>query len=234
MQNNEGLSPIRIFFHNKWVILCLVIDIILIVILIGIFIWRTTKVSTIKLNIVPADSTISINGDDRYTNGQYNITPGTYNVTIAHDGLEPKTFTIDAPPHHVVSITTFLSDQNHTFNFYKLRSNYNSYLKLTEIASAENNLTTDHDSSAENFIQKFQEDYKTFTTKLPFDYNESTGYGQTLEILKNITLKANYGCRLTLCIQALAAGTNSESFINQLLEEKGFNVEDFEIEYEFF
>ena len=234
MQNNEGLSPIQIFFRNKWVRLSLVIDSILIIVLIGVLIWQNTKVSTLNLNIVPNDSVISINGDSRYQNGQYNVTPGTYNITLTHTDLEPKTFTIDISPHHVASITTFLSDQDHTFNFYKLRSNYSSYLKLTEIASAENNFTTDHDNSAEDFIQRFQESYNTFTTKLPIDYSESTGYGPNLEIQKNITLKANYNCSLTLCIQALAAGTSSKELINQILLDNGFNTEDFQIEYKFY
>lgn len=234
MQDNEGPSPIRLFFRNKWVRLNLVIDVILILVLIGVIAWQNTKVSTINLDIVPADSTISINGDSRYSNGQYNLTPGTYEITLSHDDLEPKTFTIDISPHHVVSITTFLADANHSFDFYKLRTNYTSYLRLAEIASADNNLTTDHDTSAENFIRKFQADQAALAAKLPIDYRESSGYGSDLEIQKNITLKAGYNCQLTLCIQALAAGTDNKEFIDQLLREKEFNTEDFEIEYKFY
>ena len=109
-----------------------------------------------------------------------------------------------------------------------------SYKKLAEIASADNNLTTDHDTSAENFIQEFQDNYHMFTTQLPIEYQESEGYGSNLQILKNITIKANYNCEKTLCIQALVAGTDSKDFVSQLLQEKGFNTEDFEIEYKFY
>lgn len=234
MQNDVILSPVQIFFRNKWVRLFLVVDIILIFALIGVFVWQTTKTSTISFNITPLDSTISINGKNNYSNGQFSITPGTYEITISHDGLESKKLNATIEPKQIFSLSTFLSDKEKTFDFYKLRTNYMSYKKLEEIASSENNITTDHDTSAEQFIQKFQENYSAFSTKLPIDYYESKGYGQTLEILKNITFKAKYDCNNTLCIQALVVGSDSEDYVNKILEEKGFNVEDFEIEYKFY
>ena len=129
---------------------------------------------------------------------------------------------------------SFLKSDNDNFDFYKLKTNYQSYKKLESIASSTNNVTTDHDTSAEDFIRKFQTNYDLLVTQLPIEYHESSGYGFDLEILKNITIKANYNCHATLCIQASAAGTNSKEFINSLLQEKGFKVEDFEIEYKFY
>ncbi|MBR2839989.1 hypothetical protein IKE82_01510 [Candidatus Saccharibacteria bacterium] len=173
MQEQSNLSLIQLFFRNKWVRLCLIFDVILVVVLIFILIWQSTKVSIINFNITPLDATISLNGDSKYENGQYSITPGTYNVSISHEGLETKSFTIDIVPQSVVTISTFLPDTDHTFDYYKLRKNYSSYMKLEEIASAGNNVTTDQDTSAESFIRRFQEDYNAFTTKLPIDYSET-------------------------------------------------------------
>lgn len=234
MQIHSTLSPIQVFFHNKWVRLIIIVDIIALITLIIILIWQTTKVSTINLDVTPLDSRISINGNHNYQNGQYSLTPGSYEITISHDNMTPKTFTVDIAPQTVVSVTTFLSDPDHTYDFYKQRTNYSSYQKLAEIASAENNLTTDHDTSAADFINKFQADYAAFSTKLPIEYRESEGYGSDRSLSKNITLKAKYDCQLTLCIQALVVGTDDKAFINSLLQEKGFNLEDFEIEYKFY
>lgn len=235
MQEGTITSPVQQFFRNKWVRVFLTIDILLIITLIAVSIWQnTTKIATINLDIAPTDSTITINGDNRYRSGQYSITPGTYDISVSHEGLDTKSFTIDISPQHVVSIRTFLKSNNDNFDFYKLKANYMSYKKLESIASSSNNVTTDHDTSAENFIQEFQKDYNLFATQLPIEYHESRGYGSDLEILKNITIKASYDCHATLCIQASAAGTNSKDFINSLLEEKGFKVEDFEIEYKFY
>lgn len=234
MQKHVALSPIQLFFRNKWVRLTLIFDVVLIIVLIAVLIWQTTKVSTVNFDVTPIDSRITINGNNTYQNGQYSLTPGSYEITVSHDQMTPKTFTVHIAPEDIVTVTTFLTDQGNTFDYYKLRANYMSYQKLTEIASAENNLTSDHDASAESFIKTFQKDYQDFSTKLPIDYRETAGYGQTLEISKNITLKAKYDCNLTLCIEALVAGTDSKEFVNSLLKEKGFNVEDFEIEYKFY
>lgn len=234
MQNNVTLSPIRAFFQNKWVRLFLVIDIIILIILTLTLVWQATKVSVINLDIIPSDTAISINGNNSYNNGQYSITPGSYNVTLSHEGLETKTLTVDIPPNHVVSISTFLSDKDKSFDYYKLRKNLDSFNRLKTLASSENNLTTDHDASAETFIQNFQTSYSDFITKLPIEYRESSGYGYTLSIQKNITLEAAYDCNYTLCIRALVVGTDSKDFINNLLREKGINPEDFEIEYKFY
>lgn len=232
MQSNDTLSPVQLFFRNKWVRLFLAFDVLLLLTLIGTIIWHATKVSTISFNIAPIDATISVNGNTDYHNGQYSITPGTYEVTISHEGLQSKSFTVDISPQHVNSITTFLSGED--FDFYELRKNYMSYKKLEEIASAAQNVTTDHDTSAESFIKRFQENYDAFTTKLPIEYHESDGYGQTLEILKNITIAAKYNCELTLCAEAFIVGTDDEDFVQSLMEDKGINVEDFEIEYHFY
>jgi hypothetical protein len=233
MQDDSTLSPLQSFFRNKWVRLCLIFDALLLLVLIGVLIWQSTKVSTIDFDITPLDSAISINGK-QYTNGQYSITPGSYKVTITHEGLEAKTFDINISPQNSVSVSTFLSDEEKTFDFYQQRANYMSYKKLEEIASSNNNITTDHDTSAESFIARFQEDYEAFTTKLPIDYYESKGYGQTLEILKTINILAKDDCKYILCVQALIVGTNDQEFIKSLLKEKGINAEDFEIEYKYY
>ena len=234
MQNDATLSLVQIFFRNKWVRLILIIDVVILLIFIIALAWQTTKTSTINLNIVPFDSTISINGKSGYNNGEYSITPGTYEVAISHDGLESKTLTIDIPPKHVVSVTTFLSDADKTFGYYKLRENLGSFNHLAAIASTDNNITTDQDLSAEQFIRQFQEDYSIFTTKLPIDYQESSGYGQDLTITKNITIEANQNCKSTLCIKALVVGTQDQEYINNILRNNDINPEDYEIEYKFY
>lgn len=234
MQNTNDYSPIQTFLHNKWVRLTLLLNAIILLIVIGLLIWQSTKVSTINLNITPIDSTISINGDQKYQNGQYSITPGTYNVTISHEGLESKNFTVDIAPQSVATISTFLSDADHTFDFYKLKKNYSSYAKLEEIASSANNMTTDQDTSAEAFIKRFQEDYEALTTKLPIDDSETIYDDGFYEIKNSINVIAKNDCVYTLCLQVHTLNGNNEESIKSLIRAKGFNVEDFQIEYIFY
>ncbi len=76
-------SPLKEFFHNKYILAFLAIDIIAIVALVGVFINRSTRISTINFNVVPANATISVDGDKHYKNGQYDIAPGAYKIEIS-------------------------------------------------------------------------------------------------------------------------------------------------------
>ena len=236
MQNTNDYSPIQTFLHNKWVRLTLLLNAIILLIVIGLLIWQSTKVSTINLNITPIDSTISINGDQKYQNGQYSITPGTYNVTISHEGLESKNFTVDIAPQSVATISTFLSDADHTFDFYKLKKNYSSYAKLEEIASSANNMTTDQDTSAETFITNFNEQYKLIKSSLPIRYasyeHDVDGWDSLIEQIIVIQPDKNDSCTKTLCVKALMGLSNNTEQVNTMLTEKNINTEEIEIIYE--
>jgi hypothetical protein len=213
--------------------LILVLDAIAIICIVVALIIDSTKQSIITFNVVPADSQISLNGKSGYSNGSYRLVPGIYNVEISHEGLDTKKFKVDLEKDDISAIITFLH-QGENFDFYTLRDNIGDYLSLAEIASAGYNQTTDQDISAEGFITEFQKNYDLYSAQLPIEYRESEGYGANLSILKNITIRADYDCDVTLCVEALMVGTDSRGFVNSLLQEKGFNVEDFEIEYKIY
>ncbi len=196
---------------------------------------KATETATINFNIVPADATVTINGSGDYKNNgpAYSFLPGTYEVQISHPDLDTKILTINLEPNSNLTVTTFLSKDNN-FYYYTLYGNYGNFYKLASIASAQDNQTTDNDTSAETFISNYQQQYRLYKTELPIEYRESTGFGANLLILKNITIREGYNCAITLCVQALIVGTDSKEFINSLLEEKGFNIEDLEIEYKFY
>lgn len=237
MQYEDGsISLVKAFFAKKWVRLGLVIDVVAILVLIGVLIWQATKVSTITFNIAPVDATISVNGKTGFTNGTYSITPGTYEIKISHDNLESKTFTIDIAPRHAVTLSAFLSDADQTFGFYELKENYASFLKLAEIASADNNTTNDYDTSAEDFIETFQNNYSIWQKKLPVHFTDYQETETGRKLVKDITIKTNYDeeCKKTLCIKALMAFTDDKEFVNQMLKDQGFDLDHYEVVYEIF
>ena len=233
-----SLSPLRAFFKNKWVRIILIIDAIALLIVIGLAIWNATKVSTITFNIAPIDATISVNGNTNYTNGQYAITPGTYEVTISREGLESKTLTVDLTPKHVTTVSAFLVGADNSFNFYELKENYESYKKLESIASKENNITTDSDTSAEEFVGNYQRNLRLYQTALPIDYSDqqeiiragSPWYTTT----RAFTISYNHSdeCTKTLCIKISIEKIDDDNFIQEYLKEKGFDIKLYEVKYE--
>ena len=225
-----SVSPIGSFFRNKWVRLILIVDILAIIGIIAIIIYNLTKNSIINFTIAPIDATITVNGNSSYHNGSYQFHPGTYEVVIYHDGLNSKTFTVELQDNSNAAITTFLSGSDN-FDFYRLKDNYSSYLALERIAAASDNQTTDHDTSAEEFIADFRRNYNLYSTQLPATYSE---YDDNNELVKYISVNKSDKCDVTLCIKALMNSESDRTLADSLLQGKGFNLEDFEIEYKVF
>lgn len=225
-----SLSPVGKFFHSKWVWLIGAIDIVIIIVVIIAVIINARKTNVIDFNVVPSDAQISVNGDTSFANGQYRLPPGEYAVEISHPGLASKTFLVDLEHQDMASITTFLSDDGN-FDYYRLRDHFGDFTALSQIASAGYNQTTDGDTSAEAFINNYEEQYSLYSTELPIEYKKSEGFGRELQILADITIRADNSCNITLCVEALMVGTDSKDLVKALMQEKGFNLEDYEINY---
>ena len=222
-----SVTPIGNFFRNKWVRLILVIDVLIIIGVIAIIIYNSTKTAIIDFTVAPVDSVITVNGDSSYHNGSFQFHPGSYEVVISHDGLDSKTFNIELQANNNAAVTTFLAKDGN-FDFYELKDNYSSYLMLERIASSSDNQTTDHDTSAEEFIADFQRNYKLYSTELPVTYSE---YGDDGKLSKYISVRANHDCIITLCLKAIIRSESDEALVDAMLIGAGFNLEDFEIEY---
>ena len=230
------MSPIRAFFRNKWVRLILVLDVAIIISIIVVLIINSTKQSIITFNVVPADSQISLNGKSGYSNGSYRLAPGVYDVEISHEGLDTKNFKVDLEKDDISTIITFLH-QGDNFDFYTLRDNIGDYLSLAEIASAGYNQTTDQDISAEGFIDKINYNTKLYQEELPIDYTEYMRSENKDIMAYNIAIRRaidKSSCTKYLCIEAIMILTDDKNIVNSMLEDAGFNLEDFEIEYKIF
>ena len=237
-----SVTPIGSFFRNKWVRLILVIDVIIIIIIVAILAKKTTETAVVSFNVTPINANITVNGSGGYENtGQpiedgknsgrsYSFAPGTYEIQISHSDLDAKTFIVNLEPNSNTTITAFLSKDG-DFYFYTLRDNLSSFNRLASIASKGDNQTTDHDTSAEEFITRFQRDYKLYSTQLPATYSE---YDANDELAKYISVNKSDKCNITLCLKALMNSEDDKPLVDSLLQGKGFNLKDFEIEYKVF
>ena len=228
-----SLSPVKAFFKNKWVRIILIIDVLALLAVIGVIVWNTTKVSTINFNIAPVDATISVNGNTNYTNGQYAITPGTYQITVSHENFETKTFTVNVEPHYVATLTAFLKTTDDNFEFYKLQDNYESYEKLKSIASKNNNTTTDQDTSAEQFISDFEQTLSIMQV-LPikgYVYADS-GVGSSTAGFAIRDGRNRAGCEKIACLLVNYYGKGYEETVAEKIKAAGYNPTDYQILYE--
>ena len=216
MDGGVNESMLKSFFKSKWVITILLLNIVIIIVVITLLIINSSKNSKLVFSVTPLDATISVNGDTNFTNGTNTIYPGKYDIVISRDGLETKSFSADVLSDQTVTISTFLVDTEKTFDFY--------------------NLTTDHDTSAEEFILEYETNASNANLVLPFNYTEykdSSDSPTGKEVVKDITIRKGSPkeCKQSLCIDVLMALTDDRELVKRLLEERGINPNGYEIIY---
>lgn len=236
MQNDGSVSRLKRFFSNKWVVAILSANAVAIIVIIAILISNSTKTATVNFNIAPLNAKIQIDGGGEYYNGAYQIHPGSHTITVSREGLTTKTFTMDFPSDYSTTVCTFLSDDGN-LEFYELRDNYESFQQLVAIASAQNNITTDHDTSAEAFIADIQQAYQLFELlpiidKTPTQYGFSNGINYAYDYLKIMDGSNNEACTKTLCLYITDTTERGEDFAISIIKRFGYNPNSFQIIYE--
>lgn len=229
----ENGFSIGLLLKNKWVKLGIAFNVIILIIIIIVAINSAQKTATLKIDLAPSDAEVLLGGQ-KYVSGAYQIKPGEYKTVISREGMTPKEFTINVDGNSVTNLITFLSD-NGSFDYYTLAGNYGSFYNLSQMASSENNVTTDQDKSAEEFISKFQDAYASLQTALPIYYSEYETLEHSRILTTDITIKrGEEGCTKTLCVEALILTTgdrDGKSLANEMMINKGMKVEDYEIIY---
>lgn len=235
---DENISPFKAFFHNKWVWLILSINIIVIIVTIAILVTESSKTAIVEFNIAPIDAKISVNDSAEYSNNNsYYFSPGTYQITISHDNLDTKVLTIELEPNHNLTVSTFLKGAKNNLDFYTLKENYTSFEALAEIASEVNNLTIDHDTSAEEFIADFQNSYRIFDIlpiieQFPSEYGLDYGVHYAYDILQIMDGRTSSDeCTKTLCILITDTSGKKEQFALSTIDSLGFNHNAYQIIY---
>ncbi len=234
---NENSSHFKEFLNKRWVKVVLIIDVLIVLVIIGVSIWSATKTATVNFSVAPIDAKITLNGQGDYKNDTYKFHPGNYEVTISRDGLESKTFNLELKSGCVTTLAAFLTGENNSFEFYELKDNTASFQKLSEIASTENNQTTDKDTSAEEFVAKFSEKIaklQSFTTIHYSEYKSNPDSPSERSMEFDITIRngsQSEQCKTSTCFEALMVSTDNRTLVKNLLQEKGIEADDYEIIY---
>ncbi len=235
----ENRSSVAEFFRNKWVRLIIILDIIAIIVVVIFTVFNVMKTSVLYFNITPLDATISVNGDSNYANGSYRMLPGDYEIAISHEGMTTKTFNVELGGDSIVNIVTYLAGEDGGFEFYELRDNYSSYVELAGIASAENNVTTDGDTSAEEFVAEMEErlslmDKLPLVRQIPHLLSNGARHIDRILVENGVEMLED-GCTSILCLYADyyddGAIDDYKQAVKDLIIEAGYNPIDYEIIY---
>ena len=250
MEYGGTAYPIDRFFawvgtHKKPILRTLIIAAI-----IGVVIFTTIKIINLFKNaqlivlVAPTSATIKIDGRE-YKNGNYKFFPGKKKVEITHDLLEPKTLEVELKSNENTTLQAYLvgktstndtdsasakaKDQDSTkaiplsaFDFYKKDSADFELLKL--IGDKNSAPFINHWEKALTLRDILPLSERTVIIKDPYDERIDT------YVMDGTSDKK---CSLLFCL-AISSGLEQDEateLAKRLLEEKGYNLNDYEVIY---
>ena len=191
--------------------LVIIADLIAVVILVLLFVFKTQKTAILDVLVTPLDATISINGQ-KYENGTYAVVPGEYTAVISHDNLETKTITVTAEANKTSKIYVYLTGENDDFSYYEA---HDWDLETLDSISAKTS-----DAAAEAFTQKMD-----IREILPYEYVDLENY---------VYFKIEQGseeCESDFCLCITDHFGGSEALAYAKIAEQGYDLNDYEVHY---
>ena len=216
MYDAQNLSPLQAFLRSKWVRVVLVVDVLLVLLLIGVAIFQNTKTATVDILTVPSVAKVKIGGGE-YESGAYRIHPGDYEATVYADGFVTKTVPVEARAGEISKVWVYLVPEEGNLNYYA--QHVDDWYNM--------GLMSDEEAQRVYRLLSIQEE-------LPMDYveREMDNEGE-MNLVKDITISANNGegCETYYCLKVATILDKNEETVRGLLAEKGFNLDDYEVEW---
>ena len=172
--------------------------------------------------VAPTDADIKINGIS-YINGTYNVYPGKAKVEISKEGLAKKEYELDIKAHETTTIYAALAN-GEDYSWYSIHEEDYEILKLVA------------DKASYKFIEK-TENAKQIVAVLPLSKvtmlsngklaNDDRPFYET--VITNGS--ADKKCQHIFCLK-VKDNTGNDDTIKELINNAGFNYEDYAIIYE--
>ena len=200
----------RLIFGSAFAMVCIILVSIIFIII------DSGKNATLDIIVSPLSAEIKIDGKE-YKNGTYQFEPGEVEVEITKDGFTSERKTILLEPNKTTKLYTYLMPIDGSFDWYL--NHEEDMMILNTIGDAEANA----DSAS------YREKYPIIEI-LPIQFVD---YDKNWELTE---FRIDGGmfdeCEGTFCLKITdTTGGNYEKAI-QMIKEKGFNPDDYEIIYE--
>ncbi|MBR3137765.1 hypothetical protein IKG41_00200 [Candidatus Saccharibacteria bacterium] len=199
-----------LIFGSAFAVVCIILVSIIFIII------NSGKNATLDIIVSPLSAEIKIDGKE-YKNGTYQFEPGEVEVEITKDGFTSERKTILLEPNKTTKLYTYLMPIDGSFDWYL--NHEEDMMILNTIGDAEANA----DSAS------YREKYPIIEI-LPIQFVD---YDENWELTEfRIDGGMFDGCEGTFCLKITdTTGGNYEKAI-QMIKEKGFNPDDYEIIYE--
>ena len=218
--NNDNFGA-ALAKHYRAIIISAVVVVALCVI--GLIVLLVSNISQpktfLQISVAPGDALIEVNGQE-YHNGIYEVEPGTYTAEISAEGFEPKTQEVTVAEGETAEISTYLLNEDEGMDYY-----------LSSAGDIEI-LRGIGDQEVQNFLARYDQ-MVSIAEKFPIDasYNvpeDGMSYSQTIS---DGTSRPE--CEMAFCLLVTGYGQPNDEVIGEVLDGMGYNIEDYQIIYDF-
>ena len=179
----------------------------------------------LTLQFAPSSATLEIdNTDYSFRNGSYEMKPGHYSGVIKADNFKTKEISFEIKPHQTNTIIDYLVHATEGLKYFEKNAADISTLRQIQ-----------NDDSITSFINEYNHKASIFDI-LPLEDSWSGSPGtdedHIMYYLKITNGNNNPNCLGTLCLQT--AGIKDDRYrLQEFLNQKGYNINDYEVFYEF-
>lgn len=220
MKNSESdLGAFLSRYYKKIMIFVTVIVILCIVLLIVIPLSHINRPRTmIEINVAPGNASIDIDGK-MYSNGIYEITPGTHKISISADEFEPKEFSIETEADKTTRLATYLSNAEGLSVYEKNIGDLNI-------------LATMDDAEVIDFMKEYNKKI-SIKNSLPIDASYAVD-GAGINLSQTISDGSEDSrCNMAFCLLISGYGEPNEYVLKNALNNLGYNLDNYEVIYDF-
>lgn len=186
------------------------IDVVVLVVFVVLSVMKAMKTATVDINVVPSVAKVVINGQE-YGNGAYKVYPGKVMAEISADGFVRKSVEVNLEADDVTRIIEYLMPNEDNISYYL--DNVDDAEVLAKIGG----------DDAQKMLGMMA--IKDVLPIVQFEYGGLNGTS------REIAINMLQECNKIICL--IVTGDNSEnhSETRNIIKEKGFNPDDYEITY---
>lgn len=217
--------------HYRTIRITLIGAILVLAALLGFFVLRPIVAELnapprLSINIAPSNADILIDGQ-HYRCGLYELAPGDYHAQISADGFNAKDLDFTVTPHGTTIITDYLVHSNEGLAYFE-----RSVVDLATLRAIDT-------PEIRDFLQAY--DHKAaIVAELPitgsYDANADKNAAPVSEYSFKITDGSRHAdCQRVICLLISSYKANPtilKHAVSQKLQEKGYNLDDYQTIYE--
>lgn len=188
----------------------IVIDVLVVIVLVVLWVMKINRTAVLDIVLAPGMATVNINGE-KYLPGAYRVYPGQVTAEISAEGFETKTLELNLNAESTTKIYEYLMPTEDNLNYY---ATHNDDVELLARIGGE---------EAEEILKVIS--IKQILPIVDFHYEGLNGKS------REIVISEAPECDKIFCLVARGDISNHTE-VKNLIKEKGYNPEDYEIVYE--